>query len=317
MKRSAMLGLTVASVAAAAAPLRAQSVDTIRLGIVGVEEAALPFYAVEKGFFKQNGVNVEATQFTNGGSVTAGIVGGAIDIGVTNSGSISSAHVRNVPTYVIACGALYSPASPIAHLVVGKSLGIKTAKDLSGKTLGVSTLRDMIQATAMEWIDKNGGDYKSVNFTEIPVPQQNAAIAAKRIDGSVMVEPIFTQSKADVQDLGLTYEAVNDKKPFQTLGIVGNKDWTEKNPALAKRVMQSIQAAAKWANNKANYAEAATLLAKFTKIDISVIGAYPRLAFAESNNPGYIQPVIDLMTRYAILPKSYSAVEVFAPGLAG
>jgi NitT/TauT family transport system substrate-binding protein len=315
MRRSEVLVFTAAAVAARTAPVRAQALETVRFGSVGVEEAALPFYAMEKGLFRQAGLNVELSFFPNGGSVTQGMLAGAIDGGVTNSGSMSSAHVRGLPLYLVACGCLYSPNSPIAHLVVNKSLGVKTAKDLSGKTLGVSTLRDMIQATAMSWADKNGGDSKAINFVEIPVVQQNAAIAAKRIDGSVMVEPIYSQVKADVQLVGLTYEAVNDKKPFQTLGIAGNKDWVDKNPSAAKKLQQAIRAAAQWANNARNHDEAVTLLTKLTKIDAAVIGSYPRLSFAESNNPAYVQPVIDLMTRYGILPKSFAASELFPPGL--
>ena len=315
MRRSEVFAFTGAALAATALPVRAQSTDSVRLGSVGVEEAALPFYAQETGLFKEAGLAVDLTMFTNGGSVTQGMLGGAIDVGVTNSGSMSSAHVRGLPLYLLACGAMYSPASPIAHLVVNKTLGIKTAKDLSGRTLGVSTLRDMIQATAMQWIDRNGGDSKSVNFVEVPMVQHDATINAKRIDGSVMVEPIYTLSKNDVQQLGLTYEAVNDRKPFQTLGIAANKDWADKNPAVAKRVANVIHEAAKWANNPRNSDEAATLLARLTKIDPSVIAGYHRLAFAESNNPAFVQPVIDLMTKYGILPNHFSASELFPPGI--
>lgn len=157
MSRSEVFALTGAALAATALPVRAQSTDTVRLGSVGVEEAAMPFYAQEKGLFKDAGLSVELSMFTNGGSVTQGMLGGAIDVGVTNSGSMSSAHVRGLPLYLLACGAMYSPASPIAHLIVNKTLGIKTAKDLTGRTLGVSTSREMIQATAMQWIDRNGG----------------------------------------------------------------------------------------------------------------------------------------------------------------
>ena len=315
MRRSEVFAFTGAALAAATLPVRAQGTDTVRLGAVGVEEGAMPFYAQEKGFFKQAGLNVELTAFTNGGSVTQGMLGGAIDVGVTNSGSMSSAHVRGLPLYLIACGAMYSPASPIAHLVVNKTLGIKTAKDLTGRTLGVSTLRDMIQATAMQWVDRNGGDSKTVNFVEVPMVQHNATINAKRIDGSVMVEPIFSQAKNDVQELGLTYEAVNDRKPFQTLGIAGNKEWVDKNPAVARRVAAALHEAAKWANNSRNYEECATILARITKIDPAVIHGYPRLTFAESNSPAYVQPVIDLMVKYGILPSRFSASELFAPGL--
>jgi NitT/TauT family transport system substrate-binding protein len=314
MKRSAMIAISAAAMGAAALPAYAQS-ETIRFGVVGVEEAALPYYAQEKGLFKAAGLNVVLSVMPNGGSVTQGILGGALDVGVTNSGSMSSAFIRGLPLQMLACGAVYAPRSPISHLAVGKASGIASAKDLAGKTFAVSTLHDMIQGTVLAWLEKNGGDWKAINFVEMPPAQMAAAIAAKRIDGGAIVEPFFTASKDDLTNLGYNYSAVNDNKAFQTLGIVTSKDWYAKNAATGKKVAAAIHDAAKWANNSRNFTEAATLMTTFTKVEPAVIAGYPRLAFAESNNPGLIQPVIDMLTKYAYIPHGFSAAELFAPGV--
>jgi NitT/TauT family transport system substrate-binding protein len=317
MKRSTMIAAGAAALAAPAFAAGAQTLESVRFGAVPVEEAALTFYAKEKGFFAAAGLNVDLQILPNGGSVTQAILGNALDVGVTNSGSISSAHAHGVPIYLVACGATYSPQSPIAHLCVGKTTGVKTARDLSGKTIAVSTLRDMIQASALAWIDKNGGDAKSVNFVELPPPQQGAAIVAKRIDGAVIVEPFFTGAKNDVLYLGPVYSSVNDDKPFQTLGIAGSKTWVDANPATARKVASAIHAAARWANNAKNHAAAATILAQYTKVDPAVINAYPRLAFAERNSAGLVQPVVDLLAKYQIIAKGFPAGELFATSTLG
>jgi len=316
MKRSTVIAAG-AAVLAAPAFAGAQALESVRFGAVPVEEAALAFYAKEKGFFTAAGLAVDLQILPNGGSVTQAILGNALDVGVTNSGSISSAHAHGVPIYLVACGATYSPQSPIAHLCVGKTTGVKTAKDLTGKTIAVSTLRDMIQATALNWIDKNGGDSKSVNFVELPPPQQGAAIVAKRIDGAVLVEPFYTGAKNDVLELGPPYSSVNDDKPFQTLGIAGSKTWVDANPSTARKVASAIHAAAHWANDPKNHAAAAIILAQYTKVAPSVIDAYPRLLFAERNSAGLVQPVVDLMARYEIIAKGFPAGELFATSTLG
>ena len=316
MKRSALLALSTAALGATSLPAFAQSSETVRFGIVPVEEAALPYYAQEKGFFKAAGVTVELSFLPNGGSVTSGILGNALDVGVTNSGSMSNAYIKGLPLQMLACGAVYSPSSPISHLAVGKSSGIKTAKDLAGKTFSVSTLHDMIQGTVLAWIDKNGGDWKSVNFIEMPPPQMAAAIVAKRIDGGAIVEPFFTSAKDDLFNLGYNYSAVNNDKPFQTLGIAASKDWLAKNAATGKKVASAIHEAAKWANNPKNHAECEKMLAAYTKIDPAIIAGYPRLSFAESNNPALLQPVIDMLTKYTFIAHGFSAGDLFGPGLA-
>jgi NitT/TauT family transport system substrate-binding protein len=313
MKRSAMIALSAAALAASRVPARAQSAATIRFGVVGVEEAALPYYAQEKGLFKAAGLDVALTVLPNGGSVSAALLGGALDVGVTNSGSMSSAFIRGLPLQMLACGAVYAPRSPISHLAVGKT-GITSAKDLSGKTFAVSTLHDMIQGTVLAWIEQHGGDWKAINFIEMPPPQMAAAIVAKRIDGAAIVEPFFTQSKNDLFNLGYNYSAVNNDKSFQTLGIAVAKDYFDKNAATAKKVAGVIHDAAKWANNPKNFTEAATLLATFTKVDPAIIAGYPRLAFAEANNPGLIQPVVDMLAKYTFIPHGFNAGDLFAPG---
>ncbi len=309
-----MILTSTAALGAAALPALGQSTDAVRFGVVGVEESALPYYAQEKGLFKAAGLNVTLSIMPNGGSVTQGILGGALDVGVTNSGSLSSAYIRGLPLYMLACGAVYAPRSPISHLAVGKS-GITSAKDLSGKTFAVSTLHDMIQGTVLAWIEKNGGDWKAINFVEMPPPQMAGAIVAKRIDGGAIVEPFFTASKNDLNNLGYNYSAVNNDKPFQTLGIVVAKDYFAKNAAVAKKIAAVMHDAAKWANDSKNYAEAATLLATFTKVEPAIIAGYPRLAFADANNPGLIQPVVDMLSKYAYIPHGFQAAELFAPGV--
>jgi NitT/TauT family transport system substrate-binding protein len=315
MKRSEILALTGGALAARALPAAAQSsgTGTIRLGTVGVEEAAMVYYAQEKGFFKQAGLDVNFSMFPNGGSVSQALLAGALDVGVTNSGSLSSAYSRGLPMVLIQCGAVYTPASPIAYLAVGPNTGIKRVRDLGGKTIAVSTLRDMVQGATMAYIDANGGDSKAVNFVEIPTIAQAPAIAQGRIHGGVIVEPIFTQNKAALVAIGRVYEAVNKKGPFQTLGVVGNKTWADNNGALARRVSFAIRAAARWANR--NHGACAPLLAQYTKISPDVIAAYPRIAFAESNSSTLLQPVVDMLTRFAFLPRGFDAAGAFAPGV--
>ncbi|HEV8020713.1 MAG TPA: ABC transporter substrate-binding protein [Candidatus Lustribacter sp.] len=313
MKRSHLLATLGA--AAVARPRVASAQNTaIRIGVAPIEESALPYYAVQKGFFKQNGIDAEINVSAGGGgAITAAIVGGSLDLGCTNTGSLASAHVHGLPVYLLALGALYTPAAPISHLCVVKSLGIKSAKDLSGKTLGVSTIHDMLQTVTLAWIDQNGGDSKAVKFVEITASEIPAAMKAGRLDGGLLNEPFYTEAKDDVQLLGLPYEAMAGKKPFQTFGLAANRDWVARNPGVAKSIVTALQQTARWVNR--NHAETTALLASYVKIDPAVAAQIPRVAYAESNNPAYVQPVVDLMTRYAVLPNAFPARELFPAGI--
>ena len=68
---------------------RAQGVPKVRIGYSPAGESlAQGIYAQEGGFFAKAGIDVEMVPVTNGGAMTAGIVGGSIDIGPSNVASI-------------------------------------------------------------------------------------------------------------------------------------------------------------------------------------------------------------------------------------
>ena len=306
----------VASTGAAAAitwPARARSDTTLRIATGAVEEFAQPYYAMQKGFFRDAGLTVEVSVVPGGGLITQAVIGGALEAGITNSGSMSSAHVHGLPIYWLCPGGCFSGNTPIAHMVVNKNSPLNTASDLNGKTVGVSTLNDMVQATGMQWMDMHGGDSKAVKWFEIKTAEMVAALSVGRIDASIMVEPAYSSAKDQLKVIGFPYQAVNNGKPFQTAGLIGNKNWVDQNPDVARRLQQVILHTGDWANK--NPGEVVTLLAQLAQIEPAAIRSYPRIPFATKLDPGLIQPVIDLLARYAIIPKAFPASELRAPGV--
>jgi NitT/TauT family transport system substrate-binding protein len=309
MKRLEMLAGSAAILAAGLAPAGAQAPPVIRLGTGLAEEKELVYYAQDRGFFKQAGLDVEITVMSDGGAATAAAIGGALELTVTNTGSLAAAHARGLPFYLISPGALYSPATPIAYLVTAPDSPIRTAKDLAGKTIGVTTLRDMIQAAGMGWIDRNGGDAKAAVFFEIPLAQMAGAIERKRLDAAIVVEPRYTGSKAQFHVLGTVYDAIAGGKPFITSATIANKAWADANPGLVTKFVAAMRATAQWANK--NPAACGDILAKYSKVAPEIIAQYPRLTWAETLVPAQVQPVIDITARYGMLPHGFPASELF------
>lgn len=294
-----------------AAPVAAEATPSIRLGTGAVEEFALPYYALQRGFFRDAGLTVDLQIYTGGGLITQAVVTGALDVGITNSGSMAAAHVRGLPIYLLASDGLYTQRQPGAYLIAAPSARAETAADLGGKTIGITTLRDLVQAATMAWIEKRGGNAQGVHWFELGSAVMGSAIASGRIDAAVIFEPQYTAIRDQVALIGLPYDSVNDGKPFQTSGAIANKTWVDANPEPAARVTQALQHAAAWAN--ANPIEAGALLAQLTKMTPATIASFPRVTLATKNDPGVIQPVIDVMARYGFIPHGFPATELTAP----
>jgi NitT/TauT family transport system substrate-binding protein len=313
LKRRSLLALTGSLAAASLTRLvYAQTPTKLRYGMAPDENSALAAYAVAKGFFAKSGLDVSLTVLNSGGAVTPGLIGGTLDFGVTNSGSMAQAHLRGVPLQLMTCGSLYSSASPSAYLVALKTGPIKTAKDLRGRTVAVSSLHEFAHCSVLNWIDRNGGDSKSVNFIEMPMASTIAALQTGHIDAIDLIEPLYTCNKNDLTSLGNPFAAVADGKPVQIFGTVVTKTFADANPDVIKRAVVAMRAAAHWANDARNHSEAAAIISGYTKVDAAAVDAYPRERFAESNDPAYVQPVIDMMAKYDFLSRSFPASELFA-----
>jgi NitT/TauT family transport system substrate-binding protein len=222
------------------------------------------------------------------------------------------AHVRGVPLQQIAGGSLYTSASPSAHVVALKTGSIRTVKDLPGKTIAVSSLREFAHCSVLQWLDRNGVDSKSVNFIEMALQSALAAMEAGHLDAVDLIEPLFSRSKAELIDLGTPFAAVADGKPVQIFGTVATKSFIEANPDLITRAAGALRQAARWANDPRNHSEAAEIIAGYTKIDVAAINSYPRLRFADANNPSYLQPPIDMLAKYGFLSHGFPATELLA-----
>src|SRR5215469_7415768 len=126
-------GLLAASSFGAA---QAQAGIPLKLGVGMVEANAQGYYGQDMGFFKDAGLSVDLQQLRAGTAIAAAIVGGSLQVGVSNVVSLGAAHQRGIPFVIIAPGAYYDAKFPTAAAVVATNSPIKNGKDLEGKVIG-------------------------------------------------------------------------------------------------------------------------------------------------------------------------------------
>jgi NitT/TauT family transport system substrate-binding protein len=309
MNRSTSMALVAAASALAARPAVAQAPAKIRVGVAGVESYSQGAYAQEMGFYKQAGLDADVSSLTNGGTITAAVIGGSLDFGTTNGGSMANAYVRGIPIYCIAPSGLYTSASPTTVLVVAKDSPIRTAKDLTGKRVAVTTLHDLMQAAFMKWIDDNGGDSKSVTYPEIHNAELVPSLLAGRVDATTLLEPQLTEEKDKIRVLAPAYDVI--AKLLMISGWIVTKQYYESNRATVQKFVAVMKQTADWANK--NQHDAGVVLAKLSKIPVEIVLKMNHNIFGTQNDPTLIQPTIDASVKYGFLPRSFRASELFPP----
>jgi NitT/TauT family transport system substrate-binding protein len=302
------LCLALVPFGASAQTAPAPSPATIHLGVITVEAAAEAFYAVDMGFFKKQGLDVDLQIMQNGAAIAAAVTGGSLDVGFADLISISNAHARGLPLIYLAPALLNSYAAPTLAIIVNGTGPIREAKDLNGKTIAVNGINNITMLPVEAWIDKNGGDSKTVKWIEIPIFGENDAVSAARVDGAVVGEPFVTfGADKGLRPLYMDKNAIATR--YALAGFFTTKDWATKNPALAAKFTAAIKETAQWANS--NPAAASVILAKYTKIPQPVVDRMKHGQFAETLLVSDFQPVIDMAAKYGVLPKSFPAPELF------
>jgi NitT/TauT family transport system substrate-binding protein len=281
---------------------------SLKLGVITVDAAAEAFYALDMGFFKKQGLDVDLQIMQNGAAIAAAVAGGALDVGFADTVSIANAHARGLPFIYLAPAMLNSYTAPAIAVLVNGGGPIREAKDFNGKTIAVNGINNITMLPVEAWIDKSGGDSKTVKWLEVPIPAENDAVSSAKVDGAVIGEPFITFGA----DKGLRplYMDKNAIAPRYVLsGFMTTKDWAAKNPALAAKFIAAIKETAQWANT--NRSASAAILAKYTKLPEQVVARMKRGEFAETLLASDFQPVIDIAAKYGVLPKPFPAPEFF------
>jgi NitT/TauT family transport system substrate-binding protein len=275
----------------------------IKIATIPIDGGAEVLYAQERGYFKKAGLNVEIQQISNGAAIAAAVASGAVDIGFSNIVSLATAYQKNIPIALIAPAGLYSSKAPVIVCLVPKSSAILSAKDFNGKTIAANGLKGIVQYAPAAWVDKNGGDAKTLKFVEMTFPEMPAALSAGRVDVAVVSEPYVTDAKKAGRVVSNCFDGVaND---FLISAYFTTTAWAKAHPVEAQKFEDVIRQAAVWANH--DQAQSADILIRASKMDPQTVQTMVRSVYAERFDPAQVQPVLDVTAKYGGLSSSFPA----------
>jgi ABC-type nitrate/sulfonate/bicarbonate transport system substrate-binding protein len=194
-------------------------------------------------------------------------------------------------------------------LIVPKSSAIRKAADLNGKTVATRDLGNMSYFGAKAWIDKNGGDSKSIHWVELSDTQDVAAMQAGRVDAASISEPALDPAlkDSDVRVLGSIFDAIAPR--FLVAGCVASEAFVNAHPDTVRTFADVIAKTARWAN--ANQTKSGAILEKYAQAPVAP-GAL-RAVYAERLRVSDVQPVLDLLAATGQLKAPMRAADLFTP----
>lgn len=197
-----VLRAALAGAIAAATASPAPAVDKVAVGTGGSASDA-PFYiAYDKGFFKDDGLDVDLIVLDSGAKVIAPLGTGELDVGGgTVSAGFYNAVGRGILMKIVADQASIKPGYGYSSLMVRKDLvdsgRYKSFADLKGMKVAIGAPGTGTASALNEALKKGGLKYSDVDVVYIGFPEHLPTYKNKGIDASITNEPTMTRAIED------------------------------------------------------------------------------------------------------------------------
>ncbi len=271
---SGALGLTLA----APAIVKAQSTPKIRIGYWPVASGIPFFAAVDKGFFKQAGLDVEAVRFASPQQVAEAMLAGRLE-GSSNgtaSAALGIAELAQPGLLKIFCTNPTNAKFVLDEFIVAKDNTMKSVAELSGKKVGCGPgVQNVLLARTV--LERAGA--KNFTIVELPIAQHVAAIAANQVDACYTLEPTGTVGRLNGTTRNLEVGVIakyilgDPMAPWHGGSASLTTEFIKKNPEVVKRYIAAYKRGVDLVKQKP--AEARPHLKGYTAIEGALTNEVP------------------------------------------
>ncbi len=264
----------------------------------GADSAPL-FIAMERGFFKEEGLDVKQEPIQAPQMVLPKLSNGQMDVVLGSYATILTIQEGGQEKFKYIADS-YQGATGAFGVMVAKNSPVKKIIDLKGKKIGVNSLKGLGVLTMNPHLKINGVDpAKDVTYVEIPTTNWLSSLDKGDVDAVWMTDPYVSQAESE---LGATMLIDTMSGPTESLPITGwaaTEKWIAANP---KTLAAFQRAMAKAQNIAATDRDAVTkILPTFTKIPAETAATINLGNYPTTLNAQRIQRVADLMAEYGFL----------------
>ncbi|HEV8226587.1 MAG TPA: ABC transporter substrate-binding protein [Methylomirabilota bacterium] len=285
MRRVAIIALAVGMLALGAGGRSALADSTVKIGALKLSSSAPLFIGVDKGLFKEYGIEPELVFFQAAAPIATALATGQIDVGATGiTAALYNIVLGGEQIWLVADKGREWPGYPLTGIVVQKELydaGLRQIADLKGKRVGITTLGSTFHYSLGNILEKSGLKLDDVRV--VPLQTMPAAIEAlkgKQVDAILLPQPF--PGTAEAQGFGKILFWAGDLHPWQTVAVFYSRKFAaDRKRAIA--FMKGYVKASRYYYDAvltqkdgrpvpgANYDEVVRIVAKYTEARPEVI----------------------------------------------
>ena len=194
----------------------------LKIGVLKLTASAPIFVGVEKGFFREFGVEPELVYFQAAAPIATALAAGQLDVGATGlTAALYNIVLGGEKLWIVADKGREWPGYPLVAIVVQKELwdgGLRSIRDLKGRRIGVTQLGSSFHYQIGNILEKDGLTLTDVKI--VPLQALAATVEAlkgRQVDAILVAQPFA--GAAEAQGFGKIMAWAGDLYPWQIAAV--------------------------------------------------------------------------------------------------
>ena len=275
----------------------------VKVGVLPISNVAPLYLGMEKGFFREQKLEIEPAPAQSGNEIVTAMVSGDLQFAFLGYVPATSARAQGLPLKLIANAdnGAKTADKEWTQLMVNGDSPIRDVEDLEDKTIAVNALKGVGEVVIKAALEKRGVDPGSVKLLEVPFPEMPAALEKERVDVIWAPEPFLTtvlgkggrEIEAPLTTLGKLYPNGTYATTEQYLG---------ENEDVVERFAKAMNKSSDYATE--NPEEARATIPKFTQIPPEVARKIRLPQWPTEIDRDQLQELIDYAVQYKVIEKA-------------
>jgi NitT/TauT family transport system substrate-binding protein len=310
----AALGLTACAEEKSSSSGAGPEKTHIIVGTPPVPDAAPLFIAIQRGFFKAEGLTVQPELIQSSPLATPKLVAGTMDFSLLNYVSTFSIQEKGAVKFKLVADAFESGANGFLVLTTQDS-DIHKPEDLAGKKIAQPALSGIGTLAVAATLKNHGLDQSKVTFVPMPFPKMEAALKTGAVDAAWVTEPFITsiQKNLAARTVADTMSGPMADFPVDGWGTVAQ--YANQHPKTVAAFQRAMAKAQQIAAGDRKVVQ--QILPSYTQIDPHTAGLISLGTYPTSLNPTRLQRVADVMRQFGYLRTQLDVHSMMLSGTQG
>lgn len=242
----------------------------ITVAVTPIADSAAVWLGDEKGFFEEEGLNLNIETVGSGSMLVAGVESESWDFGFSSLLPLMVAADQGLDVRFVTAGAATTgnTEEDVSAVLVKAGSDIKSPKDLEGKRVSVNSLSNIGDTTIRALVEKDGGDPSTIKFTEVGFPDAPAAISNDVADAIWVMEPFRTMAMNDGAEI-ISHNFAEYNPDMDIAGYFAKGSVVDEKTDLIDRFSRAMRKSSEYAAD--NPEEVREIVSTYTRTDEEIL----------------------------------------------